>query len=96
MTNNSQIISYRSSEPFPCTQCGKCCKNVHLSDLTSWLDRGDGVCRNLDTVTNLCKIYQTRPDICRIEKQYFIHYAEDYTWEEFKKLNLEVCEILPG
>lgn len=30
--------------PFPCTACGQCCRNVHLSDQTAYLDRGDGTC----------------------------------------------------
>ena len=96
MIYSSQIKSSSSLDPFPCNQCGKCCKNVHLSDLTSWLDRGDGVCRHLDLRSNLCKIYENRPDICRIEDQYNAHYSDSYSWEEFKKLNLEICEILPG
>lgn len=81
--------------PFPCYRCGKCCANVHLSALTSTLDRGDGICRHLDTITRLCTVYQTRPEICQIELQYTLHYANIWSWEGFIKLNLEACERLP-
>jgi hypothetical protein len=95
MANKLQKINTVSLEPFPCTQCGKCCRNVHLSDLTSWLDRGDGICKYLNSTVNSCSIYESRPDICQIEKQYKNYYAKKYTWAEFTKLNLEVCEKLP-
>ena len=45
---------------FPCTQCGACCRHVNLSDLTVYLDRGDGICHHHDTYTHLCKIYEQR------------------------------------
>ncbi|WP_318367857.1 YkgJ family cysteine cluster protein [Enterobacter sp.] len=81
--------------PFPCNQCGKCCANVHLSELTAGLDRGDGVCRHLDPATRLCSIYATRPEICRIDVQYALHYSQAYPWDTFVALNLEICEALP-
>lgn len=82
--------------PFPCNSCGKCCSNVHLSDMTKYLDKGDGTCRNLDETTNLCLIYDDRPDICRVELQYRKNYETLYSWDDFVTLNLKVCESLPS
>ena len=79
---------------FPCDRCGKCCANVNLSPLVSYLDRGDGSCRYLDTATKLCSIYEQRPEICRVELQFQKHYAEQYSWDDFVKLNLKACEAL--
>ena len=79
-------------EPFPCTACGLCCKKVHLSEQTSWLNRGDGVCRYFDEQTNLCTIYEQRPLVCRVEEYYLQHLTQHYSWQEFVRINLEVCQ----
>ncbi|WP_296191951.1 MULTISPECIES: YkgJ family cysteine cluster protein [unclassified Psychrobacter] len=79
---------------FPCTSCGQCCKNVHFSELTDYLDRGDGTCRHFDDGSNLCLIYEDRPLICRIEDYYDEHLSHLYEWDGFVKMNLEVCEQL--
>lgn len=83
-----------SHEPFPCTACGKCCRQVHKSDQTTFLDRGDGICRHFDITTNLCGIYNNRPLVCRVEDYYKVYLSDEYTWEEFVRLNLEWCEKL--
>lgn len=80
--------------PFPCTACGHCCRNVHLSEKTAFLDRGDGVCRHLNTDTHLCSIYEDRPLVCRVEDYYKTHLTEQYTWDEFVRLNLQICHKL--
>lgn len=52
---------------FPCTKCGACCRLIgNLPEMKDF-NRGDGVCKNL-TKDNLCKIYDSRPDICRMDK----------------------------
>ena len=79
---------------FPCTACGKCCRNFHLSEQTAYLNRGDGICRYFDTETNLCKIYENRPLISRVEDYYKTHLSHIYEWDEFVKLNLEICQKL--
>ncbi|PST92348.1 YkgJ family cysteine cluster protein [Photobacterium jeanii] len=81
--------------PFPCNGCGKCCGNVHLSELTKALDRGDGTCRYLDTHSKQCQIYEQRPEICRVELQYQQNYSEQYEWQEFVDMNLVICRSLP-
>lgn len=79
---------------FPCTKCGACCKKVHLSQETMFLDRGDGVCIHFNQGSLECKIYDSRPDICRVDVQYFMKYRNHYSWEEFVKVNQDACEIL--
>jgi len=80
--------------PFPCYQCGLCCQNVHRSTQTAFLDRGDGVCKHYQMDSKQCGIYEQRPDICRVDRQYALHYARHYTWDEFIAVNLKVCAWL--
>ena len=80
---------------FPCYSCGKCCANVHLSEITLPLSRGDGICRHLNTTTKRCNIYEDRPDICRVDLQYQKHYSKHFSWDDFITINLEICESLP-
>lgn len=79
---------------FPCTKCGLCCRNVGNSVLTKFLDRGDGICIHLDLQTNLCKIYEQRPQICRVDEMYKNYFATEFSWQEFCNLNLKACEQL--
>lgn len=79
---------------FPCNKCGLCCQHVHLAIETQYLDRGDGTCRHYDQATKGCSIYSERPDICRIDRSYSLHFADKITWVEFVNMNLQVCEIL--
>lgn len=81
---------------FPCTVCGKCCRRVNLSEQTSVLDRGDGVCQYFNEQTNLCNIYETRPLVCRVEDYYKTYLSHLYEWDEFVKMNLEICKNLDG
>lgn len=86
--------NHSNLEPFPCTACGKCCRHVDKSEQTAFLSRGDGVCQFFDETTNLCTIYEERPLVCRVEDYYSTYLADKISWEEFVKLNLEVCERL--
>ncbi len=79
-----------SNDSFPCDQCGSCCRNLNCNTLYSSLDRGDGICTYFDEKKNLCKIYDIRPDICRVDK--FFELGEfKMTKQEFYKLNKAVC-----
>lgn len=80
-----------SVDLFPCTNCGQCCRLVNMSSATAFLDRGDGVCQYLDTVTNLCTIYHQRPIICNISVFYNKHLSQTLSWEEYVNMNLEMC-----
>jgi Fe-S-cluster containining protein len=88
----SKLLKFNPS--FQCTCCGACCRSVAQSSLTAWLDDGDGVCRNLDRKTELCLIYEERPDVCRVDLQYVMHYQQDISWKDFCELNQKCCEDL--
>ncbi|WP_427916256.1 YkgJ family cysteine cluster protein [Shewanella algae] len=79
---------------FPCDACGQCCRNVNLSELTAYLDRGDGTCINFCDASKLCSIYETRPLICRVEEYYEKNLSDVYSWEEFIELNTAICKQL--
>jgi len=83
-----------NSQEFPCNSCGKCCRNVDLSEETSYLNRGDAVCKFFNEDTNLCTIYNKRPLVCRVKEYYKQHLSDKYGWDEFVKINLIVCENL--
>ena len=57
---------------FQCTSCGACCARVQGHYVESLKPYGgvrvDGSCANYDRWTRECMIYETRPDICRVEK----------------------------
>jgi Fe-S-cluster containining protein len=79
---------------FKCDKCGECCRNIGNSKELKKFDRGDGVCKYLDEKTNLCKIYNNRPEICRVDLMYEKYYKKFYSKEEFYELNYKACEIL--
>ena len=81
-------------KPFPCVSCGSCCRHVDLSEETRFLDRGDGVCRDYDNEAQLCWIYETRPMICRVDRQYAARFAGKMSWEAFCEINLQACSAL--
>ncbi|WP_390177553.1 YkgJ family cysteine cluster protein [Helicobacter pylori] len=60
--------SQEKLDRFPCTSCGLCCKNITGIIELIGFDAGNGVCKFLDLETNLCKIYESRPLICRIDE----------------------------
>jgi len=49
---------------FQCSSCGACCRRAGQLGLMP--QREDGACLYLDE-NNRCKIYETRPDICRVD-----------------------------
>ncbi len=60
--------SNENLDRFPCTSCELCCKNITgIVELIEF-DAGNGVCKFLDLETNLCKIYESRPLICRVDE----------------------------
>ncbi|TYC55194.1 YkgJ family cysteine cluster protein [Zoogloea oleivorans] len=78
---------------FPCSGCGLCCHHVDRSEVTLPLDRGDGICRYLDCVSNRCRIYTNRPLFCRIDDSFPL-FAEKMTLSEFYRVNADVCNWL--
>lgn len=79
---------------FECSCCGCCCEQVGSSLPTSFLDRGDGVCRYFDDSSRLCSIYLMRPLICRVDEAYEILFAETMTRKEYLDLNKKLCFFL--
>ena len=82
----------RNLSEFPCTRCGECCRHIdHIPQLASF-DLGNGVCRYLHG--NLCTIYATRPEICRVDVMYERYFKALYTREEFYQINIQGCQKL--
>lgn len=77
---------------FPCTKCGICCRNIDKVPELKDYDLGNGTCMYLKD--NLCSIYSTRPDICRVDVMYEKRYKNTLSYEEYEKLNLEACKEL--
>ncbi len=51
---------------FPCISCGLCCRSVGHIGLPT---KEDGqTCQHLDEATNLCRVYDRRPTICRVQE----------------------------
>ena len=69
------------------------CKQVFRSELTAYLDKGDGSCKYLSS-DNTCSIYEDRPDICRVDHQYKLFFSSKMDWEEFVALNMAACNYL--
>ena len=77
---------------FPCSQCGLCCRHLDRIPQMASLDRGDGVCVHLRD--NLCGIYETRPELCRVDEMYEKYFCRQYSREEYYRINQLVCEQL--
>lgn len=78
---------------FVCTKCGLCCRNIDKIPELSKFHTGDGVCIYLSD-ENLCNIYETRPDICNVERMYELRYKTTMTKMEYEKRNMEGCSFL--
>tara|TARA_R110002095_G_scaffold177429_1_gene154744 strand:+ start:44 stop:340 length:297 start_codon:yes stop_codon:yes gene_type:complete len=76
---------------FLCSKCSACCRNVGDLDLPS---DDNGVCLNLDQENNTCKIYNTRPDICRVDKTFEDSFKDTMTKKEFYVWNTKACHWL--
>jgi len=89
----TESFNRTSAVDFICTKCGRCCQKIGNSDLTRWLDRGDGTCRNFDETTKRCRIYDTRPLVCRVDDAYKFFSAE-LSLHDYYQLNITVCNDL--
>lgn len=79
---------------FPCSGCGLCCKNIHGIEELKAYDLGNGVCMYLNMQSNACEIYDTRPDICQVDKMFVMKYSEHFSKKEFYALNANICNQL--
>lgn len=78
---------------FLCSGCGACCVWAgRLKDMPQ--NPQTGACIHL-TSDMKCSIYDTRPDICRIDKMYEINSGSidgiEMSRKEFYKLNTMAC-----
>ena len=76
---------------FICDCCGLCCRHISGIKPLQDFDIGNGVCKFLDTATNRCRIYETRPDVCDVERGYKKYFSAMYTEEEYLQLNYDAC-----
>jgi hypothetical protein len=76
---------------FDCDQCGLCCRNVGRVPGFKFLTNKNGECKYLNQETNLCMIYDKRPDFCNITKSYYKYYATEMSLEEFYQVNKAYC-----
>lgn len=53
----------------------------------------DGSCSMLDE-NGLCKVYEDRPLICRVDDLYDKFYADKMSKEEFNQVTLQACDHL--
>lgn len=79
---------------FPCTGCGLCCQNIVDIEELKAFDLGNGTCRYLNRQDNSCSVYDTRPDICKIETMFAIKYHQFFTKSDFYIENAKVCNEL--
>lgn len=79
---------------FPCTGCGLCCQNITGIEELNEYDLGNGICKYFDATTNNCEIYDTRPNICQIDKMFEMEYNKYSTKEKFYTVNAKACNSL--
>jgi len=102
---SSAFVSHATVEPastqenipatgFSCARCGQCCRQLNLNDSYRELDRGDGVCRHFIDATNLCAIYDDRPDLCRIDLMYEHLFMPHMTRTEYHAATQAACLVL--
>lgn len=79
---------------YPCSSCGLCCRNISKIKQLENYNLGNGICKYLDTKTDLCTIYEKRPDICCIDETFELLYKQVISKRDFYIKNSEVCNKL--
>ena len=79
---------------FKCDKCGICCTKLNLTELSSELNRGDGVCKYFDKENRICTIYDNRPIICNVDAYYNKYLLDVISLEEYYTLNKNICKKL--
>jgi len=85
-----KTISDDEKVEFLCSGCGACCMIAGYSKLLP--DRGDGACTYLNE-QNQCSIYETRPDICRVDVMHKVNLPE-LSKKEYYIESTKVCHQL--
>ena len=86
--------AYKAINLFPCTGCGLCCQNISSVDELKSFDNGDGVCRYFDINLKFCTIYESRPDICKVDKMFELKYRKYFSKKDFYIQNADICNQL--
>ena len=81
-----------ASPRFTCNCCGLCCKSIGGILQLRRFDRGDGVCRHL-TDANLCDIYESRPEVCNVERMYS-RFSSEMTKAKYYSMMEASCKYL--
>lgn len=79
-------------DKFQCSACGICCTKLEGNEIYQDLDRGDGTCIHFDEESRLCKIYENRPLICRVDKMYEEYFTDKFSRKEYYQLNYSFCQ----
>jgi len=77
-----------------CSSCGLCCQHIAKVPELKEFNLGNGTCKYYDALNKSCKIYETRPDICRVDRMYELRYHKDFTKEEYRISNAKICNSL--
>ena len=81
-----------SAPRFNCDRCGLCCRSIGGIPQLKQFDRGDGVCCHL-TDANLCDMYESRPEVCNVEKMYS-RFASEMSMDEYLSMMEASCRCL--
>lgn len=73
-------------------QCGECCRHIDKIPQLAAFDMGNGVCVHL--CENSCSIYESRPEICRVDVMYEKYFSKYFDREEFYEANEDMCRTL--
>ncbi len=79
---------------YKCQDCGECCKNWNPARFDPNIVDKNGICIYLDQKTNLCTIYETRPDFCRDDVWYELQYKDIISLEEYLRDLTMGCRAL--
>ena len=80
---------------YNCETCGaQCCKNWNPARYDRTIVDERGVCKYLNTTTNLCTIYNERPNFCRVYTWYYEQYKDQKSLQDFLSSQRLGCDIL--
>lgn len=86
--------AYKAIILFPCSGCGLCCQNIAFVDELKSFDNGDGICKYFDINLKFCIIYESRPDICKVDKMFELKYHKYFSKKDFYTVNADICNQL--
>jgi Fe-S-cluster containining protein len=75
---------------FPCTSCGACCTKIKNFEGGEDFALPDGRCKHLGS-DNLCAIYATRPDACKMAKRGEAFFGGAFSVNSYYEYAAKVC-----